>query len=136
MLLPLLFGIGMLIWGGINLRKYMLFIAGVKTKGTVTKAGYKEQGVRRKMMMAEITYKYEIDGKEYFNTEISDEKKHLFKTQSMNGESIAIMVQKNNHNVSTFRSSSHYFKSCIFFLVIGFISTLVGVVSIYSSRNE
>ncbi|WP_273274797.1 DUF3592 domain-containing protein [Maribacter polysiphoniae] len=129
MILPLLLGIAMLVWGGINFRKYLLFITGIKMKGTVTQAGYKEQGIRRKVAMAEITYKYEIDGKEYTNTEISDEQKHLFKTQSMKGETIAIMVRKNAPEIATLRSSGHYIKSFIFFLTIGLLSALVGIAS-------
>ena len=120
----------MLVWGGINFRKYLLFITGIKMKGTVIQAGYKEQGIRRKVAMAEITYNYKIDGKEYTNTEISDEQKHLFKTQSMKGETITIMVRKNAPEISTLRSSGHYIKSFIFFLIIGLLSTLVGVASL------
>ncbi|MGJ8716564.1 MAG: hypothetical protein ACSHXG_15805 [Maribacter stanieri] len=130
MILTLLFGIGMLIWGGINLKKYIFFTTGIKIKGTVTKAVYKDQGVRRRMTMAEITYKYKINEKEYINTEISDKKKYLFKTQSMEGESIAIMVRKKNPKISTLKSSAHYLKSCIFLLIIGLISTLVGIASL------
>ncbi|WP_396634659.1 hypothetical protein [Maribacter sp. R86514] len=130
MILALLFGIGMLIWGGINLKKYIFFTTGIKIKGTVIKAVCKDQGVRRRMTMAEITYKYKINEKEYINTEISDKKKYLFKTQSMEGESIAIMVRKKNPKISTLKSSAHYLKSCIFLLIIGLISTLVGIASL------
>lgn len=129
MILPLLFGIGMLIWGGVNFRKYLLYVTGIKLKGTVIKVKLKEHLVRRKTIMAEITYKYKINGKEYSNTELSDEKKHLFKTHAMKGESIAIMVRKNTNKVSTLRSSGHYLKSFIFFVLIGLISTLVGIAS-------
>ena len=48
MILPLLFGIGVLIWGGINLKKYILFVTGIKMKGTVIKAGHKEMGAKKK----------------------------------------------------------------------------------------
>ncbi|SIS47997.1 hypothetical protein SAMN05421766_102200 [Zobellia uliginosa] len=127
MILPLLFGVGLLIWGGIHFRKYFLFVTGIKMKGTVTKAEYKEQGIGRKVHMTEITYRYEVKDKEYTHTEISDEEKHLFKPQSMKGESIALMVWKKSPEISTCRSSGHYLKSSIFFLVIGLLSTLVGI---------
>ena len=98
-------------------------------KGAVTKAAYKENGIRWRMFLAEITYKYEINGNEYINTEISDGQKHLLKTQLMKGESIAIMVRKKSPEISTFKSSAHYFKNCIFLLILGIISTFVGIAS-------
>jgi len=128
MIFSLLFGIGLLIWSGISFRKYILFENGVKMKGTVTKAEYREHGVRWPMFLAEITYRYEVYGKEYINTEISDSQKHMFKTQLMKGEPIAIMVRKKNPAISTIKSSAHYLKSCIYLLILGLISTLVGIV--------
>lgn len=130
MIFSLIFGIVLLIWGGINFNKYILFVTGTKMKGTVIRAKYKEHGVRRKMSMAEITYQYEIDKKVYTNTEISDKKKHLFKTQSMKGEFIAIMVQKKSPQTSTLKSSAYYLKNCFFLLLVGLISTIVGIATI------
>lgn len=129
MIFPLLFGIGLLVWGGIEFRKYILFITGIKMKGNVTKAELRKHGIRWPMFLAEITYKYEINGKEYLNTEISDKHKHLVKTHSMKGETIGIMVRKKTPEISTLRSSKHYFKNFIYIFISGLFLTLIGMAS-------
>ena len=127
-MIPLIFGIIALIWAGINLRKLLLFTNGIKTKGLVTKAINKEQMVgKRKEMMAEITYKYSVKGKEYENTEISNEARHTFKTHAMEGEPISIMIWKNKHDKSTCLSIKNYRTALIVFIPMGIILILIGI---------
>ncbi len=127
-MIPLLFGITALIWGGINLRKFLLFRYGIQTKGIVIRAIYKEQRIgRRKEMMAEITYTYSIENKEYENTEISNERKHTFKTHSMKGEPISLMVWKSNPEKSTCLAAKNYRVSLMFFIPMGIILILIGI---------
>lgn len=127
-MVPLLFGIVALTWGAINLRKFLLFTYGIKIKGIVTKAISKEQRVgSRKEMMAEITYTYSIENEEYINTEISNESRHTFKTHSMEGEPISLMVWKKNHKKSTCLSAKNYRNSLMLFIPMGIILTLIGI---------
>lgn len=130
MIFALLFGIVLLVWGLADFRKYLLFVRGIKIKGEVIKAEYREHGIRWPMFIAEITYKYIINDNEYINTEISDKQKHLFKTQLMKGEPIAIMVHKQSPKISTIKSSEHYFKNFIYLLIGGLILTFIGIVTI------
>lgn len=127
MILPLIFGIGLLIWGLADFRKYMLFIKGIKMKGVVVKCEKREHGVRWRMFLAEITYKYEVNGIEYINTEISDKQKHQVKTHSMKDETIEIMVRKKTPEISTLKSSNHYLKNFIYLLISGLFLTLIGI---------
>jgi len=37
----------MLIWGGINFKKYILFVTGIKIKVKIMKSGYQEMGLKK-----------------------------------------------------------------------------------------
>ncbi|TDQ25728.1 hypothetical protein [Tenacibaculum caenipelagi] len=127
-MVPLMFGIIALIWAGINLRKFLLFTNGIKTKGIVIKAISKEQRVGKgREMIAEITYKYIIEGQEYENIEISNESRHTFKTHTMEGEPISLMVWRNKHEKSTCLSVKNYKTALIAFVLMGIISILIGI---------
>jgi len=122
-ILPLLFAIWLLFLSFINLRKYLLFSFGIKIKGKVIKAIYKEIRSKWTEKVVEITYEYEINGQKYSKTEMSNKKKHLFKTHLMRGEPISILVWKNSYTISTIKSLKH-------FLLIFYFSFLTGIVTL------
>ncbi|MFC4097751.1 DUF3592 domain-containing protein [Euzebyella saccharophila] len=126
MVLPLLLGITLAFWGLAYIGKYVAYSNGIKIKGTVVKGAYKRQGNGLfKMMLAELTYTYQIEGATYSNTVITDTDKYQQKTLLMHGEYITVLVNKNKHSDSTINSPFYYLKRSIFLLFIGVIIIFV-----------